>query len=68
MDGLGDGRLHQVDVAHNQGDEQGLQVFVEGAVAQVSCGEEEQVSRRGIIQSDHLTALQRWVEETFLYI
>lgn len=38
VDGLGDGRLHQVDVAHHQGDEQLLQVFVEGAVAQVSCG------------------------------
>lgn len=36
VDGLGDGRLHQVDVAHHQGHEQILQVFVEGAVAQVS--------------------------------
>lgn len=37
VDGLGDGRLHQVDVAHHQGNEQLLQVFVEGAIAQVGC-------------------------------
>lgn len=46
VDGLGDGRLHQVDVAHHQGDEQVLQVFVERPVAQVSCGRRgEQMSR-----------------------
>ncbi len=38
MDGLSDGGLHQVDVAHHQGDEQVLQVFVERPVAEVSCG------------------------------
>lgn len=37
MDGLGDGRLHQVNVAHHKGDEQVLQVFVERPIAQVSC-------------------------------
>lgn len=36
LDGLGDGRLHQVDVANHQGDEQVLQVLVESPVAQVS--------------------------------
>lgn len=38
VDGLGDGRLHQVDVADDEGHEQILQVFVKGPVAQVSCG------------------------------
>lgn len=49
VDGLGDGRLHQVDVANHQGDEQILQVFVECPIAQMSCGgegaKEYQVSR-----------------------
>lgn len=36
VDGLGDGRLHQVDVAHHQRHEDGLQVSVERPVAQVS--------------------------------
>lgn len=36
VDGLGDGRLHQVDVADHQGDKQVLQVFVERPIAQVS--------------------------------
>lgn len=38
VDGLSDGRLHQVDVAHHQGDVEVLQVFVERPVAQVDCG------------------------------
>lgn len=33
VDRLGDGRLHQVDVTHNQGHEQILQMFVESPVA-----------------------------------
>lgn len=37
VDGLGDRRLHQVDVAHHQRDEEVLQVRVERPVAQVSC-------------------------------
>ena len=36
VDGLGDGGLHQVNVAHHQGREQFLQVLVERPVAQVS--------------------------------
>ncbi len=46
VDGLGDGRLHQVDVAHHQGDEQVLQVFVEHPIAQVSCGGQGQKRTR----------------------
>lgn len=37
VDGLSDGRLHQVDVAHHQGDVEVLKVFVERPIAQVSC-------------------------------
>lgn len=37
VDGLGDGRLHQVDVANHQRDEELLQVLVKGPVAQVRC-------------------------------
>lgn len=38
VDGLSNGRLHQVDVTHYQWDEQVLQVFVERTIAKVSCG------------------------------
>lgn len=37
VDGLGNGRLHQVDVADHQRDEELLQVLVEDPVAQVRC-------------------------------
>lgn len=44
VEGLGDRRLHQVDVAHHQRHEDALQVSVERPVAQVSC--RRQVSTR----------------------
>lgn len=48
VDGLSDGRLHQVDVAHHQGDVEVLQVFVERPVAQVSCGGEQSINNTSL--------------------
>ena len=52
VDGLGDGRLHQVDVAHHQRDKQVLQVFVERPVAKVSCKSGVNRGQAGQVLSD----------------
>lgn len=54
MDGLSDGRLHQIDVPHHQRDKHILQVFVEWPVAQVSCGEEGGWGAAGDSETNYL--------------
>lgn len=67
VDGLGDGRLHQVDVTHHQGDEQVLQVFVERTIAEVSCeGRGQKKTRWAILNFKPWKLKQRRQHHTIL--